>query len=73
MTSILPLELVEQIVSWLKYESDLNALARTQRFFYQTVNPMLYRHNVRLGNSSALGWGIKHGLLATVRQSVEAG
>ncbi|RAH65581.1 ankyrin [Aspergillus aculeatinus CBS 121060] len=72
-SSVLPLEIFEQIVSWLEYESDINALARTHRAFYHFGNPMLYRHNVRHGKGSALGWGVQHGILATVQRAFEAG
>ncbi|PYH95697.1 ankyrin [Aspergillus ellipticus CBS 707.79] len=48
------------IVEQLEYESELSALARTDRALYEIVNPILYRHNVRYGDSSALVWAIEH-------------
>ncbi|PWY66386.1 ankyrin [Aspergillus sclerotioniger CBS 115572] len=74
MTALtLPYELIEQIVDLLEYESEINAFARSHPILYHTVNPMLYKHNVRYEESSALGWGIMHGPLTTVQQSLEAG
>ncbi|GKZ17847.1 hypothetical protein AbraIFM66951_012113 [Aspergillus brasiliensis] len=72
MALLLPVKLIEEIVSHLEYASDINALARTHGTFYHVVSPMLYRHNVHHDNSSALSWGIEHGL-ATVQRSLAAG
>lgn len=69
---VLPVEIIEQIGDWLEYASDINPFVCTHRTLYRVVNPMLYRHNVRHGDNSALGWGIMHGFLAIVQQSLES-
>ncbi|PWY83613.1 hypothetical protein BO70DRAFT_290806, partial [Aspergillus heteromorphus CBS 117.55] len=71
--SSLPFELTRLIVEELEYESEINALARTDRALYQTVNPMLYRHNVQHEDSSALAWAIEHDAIATARKILDAG
>jgi ankyrin repeat protein len=45
----------------LKSKRDINALTRTNRYFYNLLNPYLYQHNIRLSGSSALLWAATFG------------
>lgn len=47
-------------------QRDVNAFARTNRRFFNLLNPFLYRHNVQHHGSSAIWWAIQHGEEATV-------
>ncbi|KAF2254159.1 hypothetical protein BU26DRAFT_385809, partial [Trematosphaeria pertusa] len=52
-------------------ESDINALARTDRLLYDLTNIHLYRYNVQHSDSSALLWAAKHGQLSTAQKLLE--
>ncbi|GAB1218408.1 hypothetical protein ATERTT37_007662 [Aspergillus terreus] len=69
----LPTELIFAVLDGLDYESDIDSLARTSRAYYNRFNPLLYRHNVHHGESSALPWGIIHGSMSTVEMALDAG
>ncbi|KAL3493382.1 ankyrin repeat-containing domain protein [Aspergillus germanicus] len=70
----LPLNLLTEIVDLLEYEDEINSLARTCKCLYGLVNPLLYKHNVRHGKSSALFWAIVNaGEIATVTKILDAG
>lgn len=72
----LPPELILGIYKCLEYESDLNGFSQVNRFFYDLVNPQLYRRVLsvtRFGLHSALDWAAEHGKEACVRRLLEAG
>jgi ankyrin repeat protein len=69
----LPVELIIHIVTFLKYDSDLNSFVRTNKFFYHLLNDYLYRDNVLHFGSSALEWAARNGFENTVRRSLRAG
>ncbi|PLN81659.1 ankyrin repeat-containing domain protein [Aspergillus taichungensis] len=64
----LPNEILLAITSNLTDEPDLNALAQTNRRFYETLDEELYRLNVETGKSSSLLWASLHGHDASVRK-----
>lgn len=61
----LPNELFHLVVYFLDYESEINALARTNQRLYRVANHLLYQHNIRHGNSSDLGWAVIHEAMPT--------
>lgn len=69
----LPNELLRLIAGFLKFEYDINSLARANTRLYLLLNPTLYQHNVRYSNSSALEWAAENGHEATARKAQEAG
>ncbi|PYI20074.1 hypothetical protein BO99DRAFT_431995 [Aspergillus violaceofuscus CBS 115571] len=69
----LPVELIEIIGDLLEYDSEINALACTNKRLHKVLNPRLYRHNVRHGDSTALAWGIAHHSVKTVKLILDAG
>jgi hypothetical protein len=70
----LPLDLLTEIVDLLEYEDEISSLARTCKCLYGLLNPLLYKHNVRHGNSSALARAIVNGGdIATVTKILDAG
>ncbi|PGH02527.1 hypothetical protein AJ80_08838 [Polytolypa hystricis UAMH7299] len=70
---ILPSELVLMITDLLGEERDLNAFAQISRYLYQVTNPLLYQHNVRHSEASALPWAIQHAEVSTTRQLLDCG
>ena len=52
---------------------DRLALGRANRKFYTIINPVIYRDNVKLTNSSALFWGAENGQLGTLQHVLAAG
>ncbi|RAK77861.1 ankyrin, partial [Aspergillus fijiensis CBS 313.89] len=69
----LPVELIDAIADLVDYESEINALARTNKDLREVLNRRLYKHNVRHGDSTALAWGIAHHSIETVKLILEAG
>ncbi|OJJ98125.1 hypothetical protein ASPACDRAFT_62375 [Aspergillus aculeatus ATCC 16872] len=69
----LPVELIKDIADLVEYESEINALARTNKHLHEVLNPRLYKHNVHHGDSTALAWGITHHSMKTVMLILEAG
>ncbi|KAK3901879.1 ankyrin repeat-containing domain protein, partial [Staphylotrichum tortipilum] len=61
----LPIELVLSIIADFA-PADLNALARTNKGFHNTVNPVLYQQNVRKQGTSALTWACEHNSPSTL-------
>lgn len=68
----LPPEIVLLIDELLALQDRL-ALSRANRKFYTIINPVIYRNNVKLANSSCLFWGAEHGQLATLKHALAAG
>ena len=71
--SDLPNELLLSIASSLESESSLNALARTNRCLYLSLNDYLYKHNAVYGRSSALTWAARHGQQRSTALSIAQG
>ncbi|KAF9891505.1 hypothetical protein FE257_003972 [Aspergillus nanangensis] len=72
----LPTEIILLIIHFLEYESEINALCRTSRNLHQRLNPILYEHNVRNGQSLGLGaleWAASNGRPQTARLALQAG
>ncbi|KIA75698.1 hypothetical protein HK57_00514 [Aspergillus ustus] len=72
---LLPAEIVQIIATFLDYLSEINALCRAQRRFYEFLNPYLYKLNFRIGDhfSQALTWAATHGLKGTALNTITAG
>jgi ankyrin repeat protein len=68
----LPPEIVFLLVKLLDLQDQL-ALNRANRWFYSIINPVIYTHNVRHGNSTCLYWGAENGLLGTLQHALAAG
>jgi ankyrin repeat protein len=68
----LPPEIV-LLVDELLDLSDRLALGRANRKFYTIINPVIYRDNVKLANSSSLFWGAESGQLGTLKHALAAG
>lgn len=65
-------EILLSIAENLAWESDINALARTNRRFYILLNLYLYQRNVHRSRSSALRWAAEHGRDLTIQTSLDA-
>jgi ankyrin repeat protein len=59
-------ELLLSIAGNLTRESDINALAQTNRRLYSLLNLVLYRYAVQRHNHSALHWAAFHGFSSIV-------
>ncbi|KAF9888228.1 hypothetical protein FE257_009223 [Aspergillus nanangensis] len=68
----LPDELILNIAS-MASESSLSALARTNQRLHAICDPCLYRQNVLYGESSAMDWAAKRGMLEIFQKSLDAG
>ncbi|OJJ36228.1 hypothetical protein ASPWEDRAFT_184170 [Aspergillus wentii DTO 134E9] len=66
----LPHEILLQIVGNLS-EASLNALTQTNRHFYNTLEPLLYRQNVKYGNSLALGFAAERGYINVAEKALK--
>ena len=66
-------ELLLLVAGFLERESDINALARTNRRFCSLFNPYLYRHNALTSGSSALFWAAARGSEAMARFCISEG
>ncbi len=66
-------ELLLSIAGDLSLESDINALAQTNRRLYFLLNIVSYRFSVRRGNNSALRWAAFHGFFDLVRMLLDIG
>ncbi|KAK3347711.1 hypothetical protein B0H65DRAFT_570827 [Neurospora tetraspora] len=53
--------------------ADLASLARTNRWFYRVLNPLLYKLDVRSGSPCALFWACQVGSLETLKLVHKAG
>jgi ankyrin repeat protein len=69
---ILPPEVLITISDFLASLADLNALARTNKSFYNLLNTRLYKHDVTDHNASALTWAATHDKESTARRSLAA-
>ncbi|KAL2858601.1 ankyrin repeat-containing domain protein [Aspergillus pseudoustus] len=72
----LPPEILHLIAQQTNSDRTLNALARTNRYFYQIFNPYLYALNAgrkgrRRGRRSALVWAAKEGREETMRLALQ--
>ncbi|KAL2809992.1 ankyrin repeat-containing domain protein [Aspergillus granulosus] len=64
----LPPEIMHLIAQQIASDRVLNALARTNRYFYEIFNPYLYAHKATWkGRRSALIWAAKEGREETMR------
>ncbi|KAG7288148.1 hypothetical protein NEMBOFW57_007672 [Staphylotrichum longicolle] len=68
----LPPEIVLLIDELLDLQDRL-ALGRANRKFYTIINPVIYRDNVKLANSTSLFWGAENGQLGTLKHALAAG
>lgn len=59
-------ELLLSVAGNLIRESDINALAQTNRRLYSLLNLVLYRHAIQRRNHSALHWAAFHGFSSIV-------
>ncbi|KAM7201663.1 Ankyrin repeat-containing domain protein [Rhypophila sp. PSN 637] len=69
----IPVEIMQDIASYLGNKRDLLALTRTNRWLYSVVNPMLYAYDIKFNHSSSIFWGAGHGLLGTLIHARAAG
>lgn len=69
----LPNELLTEIASYFKHDSDIYALMRANSRLYRLLDTYLYQHNARYFDGSALSWMVRSGDLAGARKAVEAG
>ncbi len=69
-----PLEILLLIVEQSDhYEANINALARTNRYLYASLNRFLYRHNVERTGGNALSWAAYHGQEGACRKLLAEG
>lgn len=66
-------ELLLEIASYFKYDSDINALMQTTGRLYYLLNTYLYRHNFRYFESSAIEWAIRNGVVPVVQRMLDEG
>ncbi|KAK3688660.1 ankyrin repeat-containing domain protein [Podospora appendiculata] len=71
--SALPTELVVFVIEYLPRLKDLSSLALTDRKFYTTCNPILYRRAVSRGDAWPLAWAAHCGVPGTLRKALAAG
>jgi hypothetical protein len=69
----LPVELLLKVTDYCNSAKDLNALARTCRGFYNSVNPALYRWHVTRQGAIAALWAATFGVVGTFRHLSAAG
>ncbi|KAM7222713.1 Ankyrin repeat-containing domain protein, partial [Rhypophila decipiens] len=69
----IPVEIMQDIASYLDNKTDLLALTRTNRWLYSVVTPMLYAHDIKFNHSSSIFWAADHGLLGTLIRARAAG
>lgn len=69
----LPVETLLQIAESCHSFADLASLARTNRWFYRVLNPLLYKLDVRSGSPCALFWACQVGSLETLKLVHKAG
>ncbi|ODM19455.1 hypothetical protein SI65_04439 [Aspergillus cristatus] len=69
----LPNELLAQIASYFKHDSDIYALMRANTRLYHLLDSYLYQHNARFFGGWALSWTVRSGDLVGARKAVEAG
>ncbi|KAK3388710.1 hypothetical protein B0T20DRAFT_457304 [Sordaria brevicollis] len=69
----LPVELVLEIAESCDSFSDLASLARTSKWFYKILNPILYKLDVQSGNPCSLFWACQYGSLETLQLVHKAG
>lgn len=69
----LPPEVLISISEFIDTLADLNALARTNRFFYDLLNTRLYSRDVTGHNAWALTWAATHNKKSTAKRSINAG
>lgn len=61
-----PDELLLHVGQYLSNEPDFYSLCRVSRRFYPIYNELLYRHNLRHGEGTALLWAVTRGRARTV-------
>ena len=66
-------ELLLEIASCFKYDSDINALMQTSGRLYYLLNTHLYRHNIRYFESSALEWAICNDVIPVAQKMLDEG
>ena len=66
-------ELLLEIASYFKYDSDINALMQITGRLYYLLNTYLYRHNIRYFKKSALEWAICNGVVPVVQKMLDEG
>lgn len=71
--STLPPEVLISISDFVASLADLNALARTNQFFYNLLNTSLYSRDATEHNAWALTWASTHNKELTARRSISAG
>lgn len=66
-------ELVVEIVSYLQYDSDINALMQVSGRLYYLLSPYLYRHNARYFEGTALSWAVQNNVASAAQKAIEGG
>ena len=61
-------ELLAEMASYFKHDSDINALMRANTRLYHLLNSYLYQHNARFFGELALSWTARSGYLAGARK-----
>lgn len=69
----LPTELHQCIADQVSSDADLNALVRSNKSIYNSLNAHLYFSDVTRGHDAALLWAASHGQLSTARKALAAG
>ncbi|KAL4880455.1 hypothetical protein BJY04DRAFT_191308 [Aspergillus karnatakaensis] len=69
----LPLELILHIVGFLDYKSELSAISRCSREFYEVLNSLSYTTSARNHDDYPLRWAAAHGVLPTAQKALVAG
>ncbi|KAK1779819.1 ankyrin repeat-containing domain protein [Copromyces sp. CBS 386.78] len=71
--SALPTELVVLVINDLHRLTDLAALARTNKRFYDVVNPVLYKRAVSENFPYPLEWAAHNGVVGTLIKALDSG
>jgi hypothetical protein len=71
--SNLPDEILELVAEYLLTLGDLCSFSRVSRRFWLISNPLLYRLDALEYRSSAMVWGARHGIFATLERSLRSG
>ena len=70
--SNIPTKIWLVVISYLKKQRDLNALAQTNHLLHEITNPVLYLQNAMKGSLSSLFWGVQHGQPGTIQHALVA-
>lgn len=66
----LPFEIIQHIISFLDYESELNAILRTNRALYDRLNGLLYQRDAGHEKPRALCWAAAHGSVTATEKAL---